>query len=80
MLFNFNYITTGVNRGQFHQRFTCSFCALGAQKHKKTLKSKVLGSVYAKAAHKYVGEIDPWDQFHQFIDSKRKCTGSHCFA
>jgi len=43
-------------RGQFHQRFTCSFYALRSQKHKNSVKLSVSymlsGSAFVKAARR----------------------------
>jgi len=48
---------------QFHQRSTYSFYERGAQKHKKdsivVSLFTVRGSARAKAARKYVDEIEP---------------------
>jgi hypothetical protein len=48
---------------QLNQRFTCSFCALRAQKRKEDSQVVNLftlqGSARTKAVHKYVDEIDP---------------------
>jgi hypothetical protein len=43
--------------GQFHQHFTCSFCARRSQKRKKILM--LLGATRITAVRKFVGKIDP---------------------
>ena len=52
------------SRGQFNHHFTSSFYASRAQKRKKDNHLKHLlalsGSACIKAAHKHVGEINPW--------------------
>jgi len=50
--------------GQFHQHYTYSFYARGAQKRKKDSQVvslfTLLGSTSVKAERKYVDEIDTW--------------------
>jgi len=56
--------------GQFHQHFPSSFYACRSQRCKKhwwlDCLFALLGSVGIKAAHKHVGEIDPW--FTQLLE------------
>jgi len=56
-------VSGDVIRSEFHQRFTYSFHARGAQKRKKDSQVvslfTLLGSSSVKAERKYVGEIEP---------------------
>jgi len=53
----------------FHQHFMRSFytCRYQRRKNDSQVNSHflLLGSTRIKVAHKHVGEIDPWCQFHQ---------------
>ncbi len=54
-----------LNRGQFHQHFTCSFYAHRSQKHKNTDSLTaffaLLGSGCIKAEHKMLMKLTPAD-------------------
>jgi len=65
---------SNVARGQFHQRFTSSFCIHIHQKRKKDTRRldclfTLLGSLRVKAARKHVDEIDPKNEALQSVIS-----------